>query len=1065
MPRNSNGMYQLPAGNPVVPGTIIDSVWANTTMEDLGEALTNSLPRNGAAPMTGPLTLSSSSPSNPLHAASKGYVDSFIAYSSGMPIGAIVPYAGATTPVGWLLCDGAAVSRTQYAQLFAIVGVTYGAGDGVLTFNLPDLRNEFVRGLGSGRAVGSKQAGSFASHSHNVNDPMHTHTANVSEVAHSHPISLTTGADGLLAGSVTVGTTLYGSVGGLVPGSATGVFTTSANTIDRMGGDNTATAAHSTLSLAAPAHTHTVNGGTGNQSPTNTVGVANLPGPTGITLSSTGGSETVPQNMALNYFIKAVSDSTASVPTGDGQTFLGFFSAASGALPQAVFPTVTFVSGDTYQISEGGNLFVFDPVTGIGSTTAVTADNYITWVTDGTSPEGWYLTHFSSGTPTSATAVSFVPSGSISATNVQAAIEELDTERLTIWVNVRQFGAIGDGVTDDTVAFQNAIAFAQQLGTNGIVYAPTGFYKITSNLVFTWPNTSVDGHAVETVLRGDGSNLTYLYDYRPGSPSGGLVSYDMSSHAGAAFELRYLFTWTGGFTALRMVNPTTVVGEVITPGTGTGLYLRSIASGAFKDMLIDSYNIGIDAGNCLGSVYRDVAIYRADIGLQAQLIAGAPGGVTSPPNAVVIDHCTVNITKTAGLKLVGGNVSIVGSSFSFNGYGGTAAILAIVDSQLAKTLTVDSCMFEANSGTADIVVQATSGSNKAAVGLSNNTFVRNASVAANPVNNIRIDLSSAVYCTLALVNNGFKRYTGTASASTPVVGYANSGAANTTGTLVGNVFGDAAESPDGLGTSASITLGTTRWQSPDNTQVGYAKPTSYVADGMTYPAVELSDAVYLHKGFGLVPVADNVRYLGYTDHRWAAGFFENIRANSFHFGTYDIGAPPGGTTQFLRADGTWAVPPGAGSSGAVQQGGIIKSVASAAITLGAGFVAIQDYNTTAFTTSTGISYSLSSGVLTFSKAGNYTITVNLLCTYTPDTANNRYFGARVIDAATSTVIAETTVYAAQYTGGLSESFTFGRTIDAARLTNPIIIQIGNGASFANFVVGAATFIAVSNQAL
>ena len=58
MPRNSSGVYSLPAGNPVIPDTLIESTWANPTMADIGQALTDSLPRNGAAPMTGPLILS-----------------------------------------------------------------------------------------------------------------------------------------------------------------------------------------------------------------------------------------------------------------------------------------------------------------------------------------------------------------------------------------------------------------------------------------------------------------------------------------------------------------------------------------------------------------------------------------------------------------------------------------------------------------------------------------------------------------------------------------------------------------------------------------------------------------------------------------------------------------------------------------------------------------------------------------------------------------------------------------------------------------------------------------------
>ena len=54
-----------------------------------------------------------------------------------VPTGGIVEYAGTTAPNGWLLCDGSAISRTTYADLFEVIGTTFGEGDGSTTFNLP----------------------------------------------------------------------------------------------------------------------------------------------------------------------------------------------------------------------------------------------------------------------------------------------------------------------------------------------------------------------------------------------------------------------------------------------------------------------------------------------------------------------------------------------------------------------------------------------------------------------------------------------------------------------------------------------------------------------------------------------------------------------------------------------------------------------------------------------------------------------------------------------------------------------------------------------------------------
>ena len=73
---------------------------------------------------------------------------------SGMvPSGAVLYFAGQTAPAGWLKANGAAVSRTAYAALFAAISTTYGAGDGITTFNLPDLRGEFMRGWDDGRGI------------------------------------------------------------------------------------------------------------------------------------------------------------------------------------------------------------------------------------------------------------------------------------------------------------------------------------------------------------------------------------------------------------------------------------------------------------------------------------------------------------------------------------------------------------------------------------------------------------------------------------------------------------------------------------------------------------------------------------------------------------------------------------------------------------------------------------------------------------------------------------------------------------------------------------------------
>ncbi len=107
------------------------------------------------------------------------------------PAGAVIAFAGANVPSGYLVCDGSAVSRTTYANLFAAIGTAWGTGDGSTTFNLPDMRVVFLRGVNgtrsdafadpddnatlrtsifpggnTGNAVGSYQADQFKAHQH-----------------------------------------------------------------------------------------------------------------------------------------------------------------------------------------------------------------------------------------------------------------------------------------------------------------------------------------------------------------------------------------------------------------------------------------------------------------------------------------------------------------------------------------------------------------------------------------------------------------------------------------------------------------------------------------------------------------------------------------------------------------------------------------------------------------------------------------------------------------------------------------------------------------------------------
>lgn len=118
-----------------------------------------------------------------------------------VPTGAVLPYAASSAPTGYLLCNGAAVSRTTYGTLFALISTTYGIGDGTTTFNVPDMRANVPAGYKSGDANFGTLGGAVGEAAHTLTNnemPAHTHPGTYNSTAGGGGGSLTASATSAL---------------------------------------------------------------------------------------------------------------------------------------------------------------------------------------------------------------------------------------------------------------------------------------------------------------------------------------------------------------------------------------------------------------------------------------------------------------------------------------------------------------------------------------------------------------------------------------------------------------------------------------------------------------------------------------------------------------------------------------------------------------------------------------------------------------------------------------------------------------------------------------------------
>lgn len=215
-----------------------------------------------------------------------------------IPPGFIAMWGGSTAPSGWLLCNGAAHSRTGQAALYGVIGTTYGVGDGVTTFNVPNFNDRYPRGASGTNSVGTVLVQMVLAHSHTATAATsgtvsvsgstnttgdHYHAAGIYDPGHIHSIDGPTLYSNIYAIGAGGPPAAYSSNAGSPLGyscstASTGVRVSSNNGID------------TTYSAGSHSHSVTASG--------------SISAATSVTVQNEGGAENRPNSLVVNFIIK-----------------------------------------------------------------------------------------------------------------------------------------------------------------------------------------------------------------------------------------------------------------------------------------------------------------------------------------------------------------------------------------------------------------------------------------------------------------------------------------------------------------------------------------------------------------------------------------------------------------------------------------------------------------------------------------------------------------------------------------------------------------------------------------
>jgi hypothetical protein len=513
-------------------------------------------------------------------------------------------------------------------------------------------------------------------------------------------------------------------------------------------------------------------------------------------------------------------------------------------------------------------------------------------------------------------------------------------------VSVKDFGAKGDGTTDDTSAIQAAINLACTYGGN--VYLPAGTYKISAALVFTMNSVTVDP-IKRPSMSGDGMGATSIY--QTANANGiEIIGYDPQPAGYGLFQDFTLY----GYQKNKL-----------------GIALKDIAFITISNVYLAGWSTGLYGANVLSSTFNDLVIRFNDGGFYFE--PNAAFGFVSEPNAITMSNCTVGNNDSYGGKVIGaGAFNYTGGSIEANGFGTDLSSakwgLALVDvggklaQQSASGFNITGVYFEANGGQAQFQVQQTvsrpgingvlSGCSFTVVGTSYPQqqiyLAASLSSYAFPItmeavgfaglsgytpsgtrptiNNVAGDFKLAmVGCTYYSSVDKYKqgapnRFEGIVEASvyadlsgTPIGGGGGGGTLQsvlTAGNVssLNGIFG-------GNGTTTGIVIGTNTYGGVPFAGIGSYAARLYLANTAALATTYAVD----FNGANFQPAVDSsaatALTLGGASNNWNGFYLKN----TFTWNAYPIPAPTGDATLFLSNAGTWIPATGTG-------GGTVTSI-------------------------------------------------------------------------------------------------------------------------------------------